>query len=227
MRKKPNLIPRMERVSALREDSPAENAGQWLAKMSAAAQTPLSALYLELGCGKGAFTRRLAEENPQAAIVAVEMSPEAVVVAMERMLEEPKAANSRFILGDARGLAEFFAAGEVDRIYINFSDPWHKARHAKRRLTSPDFLALYRRILAPGGEILFKTDNVPLFEYSLETFPAAQFTLEFVTRNLHENGIAELMTDYETKFHAAGVPINKLIARNTAGISANPLENTQ
>jgi tRNA (guanine-N7-)-methyltransferase len=216
MRKKPNLIPRLDRVAPLREDEPAQLQGGWLEQMSRLSGRQLSALYLELGCGKGAFTRRLAEENPQAAVVAVEMSPEAAVVAMERAMQEPGVQNARFIIGDARNLAEFFAPGEVDRIFINFPDPWHKARHAKRRLTAPGFLELYRKILAPGGEIHFKTDNVPLFEFSLETVPQNGFDLTHITRNLHENGISELMTDYETKFHAQGLPIMKLVAQAKA-----------
>jgi tRNA (guanine-N7-)-methyltransferase len=214
MRKKPNLIPRLERTAKLQETSPEALRGKWREEMSRAAGRGLTALYLELGCGKGAFTRALAEENPDCAVVAVELSAEAAVVAMERAAAEPGVANTRFIIGDARALTEFFGEGEVDRIFINFPDPWHKARHWKRRLTAPDFLRLYRKILGPGGALHFKTDNVPLFEFSLETVPQNGFELTQVSRNLHENGIAELMTDYETKFHAAGLPIMKLTAKS-------------
>ena len=108
-------------------------------------------------------------------------------------------------------LTEFFAPGEVERIYLNFCDPWPTNRHAKRRLTHENFLRLYRQVLSDGGQIHFKTDNSGLFEWSLFQFPRAGYALSEVTRDLHENGICGVMTDYEEKFHNLGTPINRCV----------------
>jgi tRNA (guanine-N7-)-methyltransferase len=143
--------------------------------------------------------------------VAVERVPDAMVVGMERVCAA-ELNNVRFIDIDAQKLPEMFEKGEISRIYINFCDPWPTKRHAKRRLTSPGFLALYKNVLADGGEIHFKTDNLPLFEYSLEQFQENGFELSEVTRNLHENGVQGVMTDYEAKFHEQGLPINRCVA---------------
>ena len=112
---------------------------------------------------------------------------------------------------NADQLPQFFAPGEVDRIYINFCDPWPSKRHAKRRLTHGNFLKLYRQVLKMGGQIHFKTDNQPLFEFSVEELPQFGFELSEVTRNLHENGPVGVMTDYEAKFHELGQPINRCV----------------
>ena len=120
--------------------------------------------------------------------------------------------NVYFLCEDAARLPELFAPGEVDRIYINFCDPWPGNRHAKRRLTSRGFLDLYRQVLPLGGEIHFKTDNRDLFEWSLFQFPAGGYSLSQVTRDLHADGICGIMTDYEEKFHNLGTPINRCVA---------------
>ena len=99
----------------------------------------------------------------------------------------------------------------MDRIYVNFCDPWPSKRHAKRRLTHGNFLKLYRQVLKMGGQIHFKTDNQPLFEFSVEELPKFGFELSEVTRNLHENGPVGVMTDYEAKFHELGQPINRCV----------------
>lgn len=167
-------------------------------------------LRLELGCGKGRFTAETAASNPQALFIAVERVPDAMVIAMERA----KAAglnNVFFIDADVARLTEFFAPGEVERIYLNFCDPWPTNRHAKRRLTHENFLRLYRQVLSDGGQIHFKTDNSGLFEWSLFQFPRAGYALSEVTRDLHENGICGVMTDYEEKFHNLGTPINRCV----------------
>ena len=114
-------------------------------------------------------------------------------------------------MGDAALLPDYFAPDEVDRVYINFCDPWPSNRHAKRRLTHRDFLNIYRQVLRTGGEIHFKTDNRPLFEFSLLEFPRAGYALSEVTRNLHENGPQGVMTDYEAKFFAQGLPIHRCV----------------
>ena len=205
MRKKPNLIPRMERCADYLVTDPQQLRGRWREK-----GTPGCELRLELGCGKGRFTCETAAAEPDVLFVAVERVPDAMVIAMERA----KAAglnNVFFIDADVARLTEFFAPGEVERIYLNFCDPWPTNRHAKRRLTHENFLRLYRQVLSDGGQIHFKTDNSGLFEWSLFQFPRAGYALSEVTRDLHENGICGVMTDYEEKFHNLGTPINRCV----------------
>ena len=137
MRKKPNLVPRMERCAALLETQPQQLRGRWLQERPAFGE-----LRLELGCGKGRFTADLAEQNPQTLLVAVEKVQDAMVVAMERV-HERGLENVRFLDMDAVHVTEVFAPGEVSRIYINFPDPWLKTKQYKRRLTAPSFLRLY------------------------------------------------------------------------------------
>ena len=139
---------------------------------------------------------------------------EAAIDAMERCAAEGLR-NVRFIDANANILPEFFAPGEVDRIYINFCDPWPTKRHAKRRLTHGNFLKLYRKVLKDGGQIHFKTDNAPLFAWSVEEIPQFGFTLSEVTDDLHANGAVGVMTDYEAKFHELGTPIHRLVATMT------------
>ena len=207
IRRKPNLIPRMERCAHVQIEDPAALKGEWLKAISG-----YSKLWLELGCGKGRFTADTAEQNPYILLVAVEKVADAMIIGMERAYDKGLE-NVRFIDADVLALPVIFAQGEVDRIFLNFSDPWPKNRDAKHRLTSPDFLALYENVLKPEGEIHFKTDNVPLFEYSVETLIREGWTLSEVTRDLHANGVVGVMTDYEAKFHEQGVKINRLVAK--------------
>ena len=213
MRKKPNLQPRMERCASVLETAPEQHRGRWLDDMSrlTGRERPFSELHIELGCGKGRFTAGMAEENPDVLFVAIEKVPDAMVVAMERVCAS-ELDNVRFLDRDAAQLGEFFAEGEARRIYINFPDPWPKKKQFKRRLTAPSFQKLCAAALAPGGEIWFKTDNAPLFEWSVEQLAAGGWELREVTRDLHENGPVGVMTDYEAKFHAQGVKINRLVA---------------
>ena len=205
MRKKPNLGQRMERCAQFLQEEPERLRGQWRNLKPEARQ-----LWLELGCGKGKFTAEMAEQNPDVLYLAVERVPDAMVVAMERCADKGLTILF-FVDGDASCLRNFFVPGEVDRLFINFCDPWPPNRHAKRRLTHRDFLVLYRGILRDGGEVHFKTDNRDLFEYSLFQFPKAGYTLTEVARNLHEHGIQGVMTDYEEKFYRAGTPINRCV----------------
>lgn len=206
MRKKPNLVPRMERCAAVQELSPEEHRGRWLEDFPGH-----GSLHLELGCGKGRFTADMAAENPLTLFAAVEKVPDAMVVGMERVYDRGLE-NVRFLDRDAANLREIFAPGEVSRIYINFPDPWRKTRQYKRRLTAPSFLALYRELLAEHGEVWFKTDNQPLFEWSLEQLEKDGWDLRELTRDLHANGPTGVMTDYEAKFHDQGVKINRVVA---------------
>lgn len=206
MRKKKNLIPRMERCGACLVEYPYAMAGKWRALYPQARE-----LRLELGCGKGRFTAGIAAAEPDVLFIAVEKVPDAMVIAMERCTAEGLK-NVFFVSADADQLPCFFQGGEVDRIYINFCDPWPTKRHAKRRLTHGNFLKLYRQVLRNGGQIHFKTDNAGLFDFSVEEFPQFGFTLSEVTRNLHEHGPIGVMTDYEAKFHELGMPIHRCVA---------------
>ena len=206
MRKKPNLQPRMERCAAVLIAEPEKLRGRWREEFPRYAS-----LRLELGCGKGRFTCGQAQAEPDALLLALEKVPDAMVVAMERVTEQG-IPNVRFLDRDAGLLPELFAPGEVDRLYINFCDPWPKSRDAKLRLTAPGFLRLYADALPVGGQIRFKTDNAPLFEWSIGRFEEEGWALSSVTRDLHENGPVGIMTDYETKFYAQGVKINSLTA---------------
>ena len=206
MRKKKNLVPRMERCGDFLIRDPYDRAGHWRELMPEARE-----LRLELGCGKGRFTAGTAAAEPDVLFIAVEMVPDAMVVAMERCVNAGLT-NVYFVDANADQLPSFFAPGEVDRIYLNFSDPWPSNRHAKRRLTHGNFLRLYRQVLKMGGQIHFKTDNQGLFEFSVDEIPNFGFTLSEVTRNLHEYGPVGVMTDYEAKFYEQGLPINRLVA---------------
>ena len=197
----------MERCANLLINNPAQYQGRWLEQFA-----PEGRLFLEIGCGKGRFTAETAKESPEDFFVAIEKVQEAIVVAMERT-GEAELENVRFIDGDALALPVLFAPGEVNRIYINFCDPWKKSRDAKHRLTAPGFLQIYESILAPGCEIHFKTDNNPLFDFSVESFEAEGWSIFELTRDLHVEGARGVMTDYELKFHNQGVKINRLVAR--------------
>ncbi len=208
MRKKKNLIPRMERCAAweIKEAEAVQKRGHWRELMPECRE-----IRVELGCGKGRFTVETAKAEPDVLFLAIEKVPDALVVAMERA-KEAELKNVYFITADALLLPDFFAVGEVARIYINFCDPWPQKRYFKRRLTHTNFLLLYRKVLCEGGQIWFKTDNAPLFAFSVEEIPPCGFVLSEVTDNLHANGPCGVMTDYEAKFYASGIPIHRLVA---------------
>ena len=210
MRKKPNLVPRMERCARFLIQTPVEQRGRWRALKPDAEQG-----WLELGCGKGRFTAETAAQNPNVLYLAVERVPDAMIVAMERCAQRGLT-NVFFVDGDAAKLREYFVPDEIDRLFINFCDPWPSNRHARRRLTHQNFLVLYRGVLRTGGQIHFKTDNRDLFEYSLFQFPKAGYALSEVTRDLHADGICGVMTDYEEKFHNLGTKINRCVGTKEA-----------
>ena len=166
------------------------------------------ALWVELGCGKGKFTAETAQANPDVLLIAVERCREAMVVAMEKA--KAMGLNNVFYIDmDVAGIEDIFAPGEIDRLFINFPDPWPRKKNAKRRLTHRAFLDKYCRVVREGGEIHFKTDNAPLFEYSVEEFAACGLEVKSLTRDLHKDGIVGIMTGYEEKFHGLGTPINR------------------
>lgn len=203
MRKKPNLIPRLERCAPVIIQEPESYRGRWKELFPQAKK-----VCVEVGCGKGKFTAETAAAEPDMLLIAIERVPEALVMATEKAMDAGLK-NVFYISADVEKLEEYFAPGEIDLIFINFCDPWPSKKHAKRRLTAPGFLEKYKKALAPAGAVFFKTDNAPLFEYSLEQFEANGFRLEAVTRNLHENGPVGIMTGYEEKFYNLGTPINR------------------
>ena len=171
--------------------------------------------------GKGQFLLTLAAENPQINYVGIERYSSVLLRAVEKFQEleaEGKApANIRFICMDANDLPTVFAPAEVSRIYLNFSDPWPKARHARRRLTSNEFFKLYDKVLTADGTVEFKTDNHPLFDFSVEELKTSElFVLDQLSYNLHNDSKmnqGNIMTEYEAKFSSMGNPICKLIAK--------------
>lgn len=178
-------------------------------------------LYIEVGMGKGQFLMRMAELHPERLYVGIEMYDSVLLRALQKKksLEDAGISlpNLLFLRLDARLLPDVFDQNEVDGIYLNFSDPWPKARHDKRRLTSRVFLERYTRILKPEGRVEFKTDNRTLFDFSLEEARQdPSWTIEACTYDLHNDPVLSLnniMTEYEEKFSAQGIPISKMIIR--------------
>lgn len=170
---------------------------------------------IEVGMGKGQFILALAKEHPEKNFVGIEKFSSVLVRALQKT-EEEELPNLRFIRMDAEEITTVFGAGEVDRIYLNFSDPWPKDRHAKRRLPSREFLARFAQILKADGTLEFKTDNVPLFDFALGEIEPAGWELLAVTRDLHhdpELSAGNIMTEYEERFSRRGNRICKLIIR--------------
>ena len=176
-------------------------------------------IHIEVGMGKGRFLMDMAKLHPEVNYVGIEMYDSVLLRALQKREEyeqnEGTLTNLFFMCMDARLLPEIFEKGEVKKIYLNFSDPWPKARHAKRRLTSRQFLERYDQILVLEGSVEFKTDNRDLFEFSLEEVKEAGWTLEASTFDLHHDEEllkGNVMTEYEEKFSSMGNPIHKLIA---------------
>lgn len=221
MRKKPNLIPRMEKCERVQIKDPEALKGAWRTQFP-----EFKELWLEIGCGKGRFTLGTAQAEPEIMLLALERVEDAMVIAMERVCDAD-VHNVRFISRDAIKLRESFAEGEISRIFINFCDPWPKSRDAKHRLTAPGFLRMYADLLPLGGQIHFKTDNLPLFEWSVERFKDEGWKISELTNDLHAGGECGVMTDYEAKFRAQGVKINRLVAEKTEntknGASGEPV----
>lgn len=174
-------------------------------------------LHIEIGMGKGRFILNMAKEHPDVNFVGIERYSSVLLRAVEKYGTEEfhDLENIRFVCMDARNIGDVFEKNEVQKIYLNFSDPWPKARHAKRRLTSAEFLRRYETVLPPGGTVEFKTDNTGLFNFSLEQIKEAGWMLRAFTYDLHhhaEMNKGNIMTEYEEKFSSRGNPINKLIA---------------
>lgn len=170
-------------------------------------------IHIEIGMGKGRFLMELAAANPAVNYIGIERYTSVLYRAIQKMEEKPLP-NVNFICIDAKLLPDVFDEKSIDKIYLNFSDPWPKDRHAKRRLTSRQFLERYDKILKPNGTIEFKTDNVDLFNFSLEEVPAAGWKILASTYDLHNDDVlnkGNIMTEYEEKFSSMGNPICKMI----------------
>ena len=174
-------------------------------------------IHIEIGMGKGQFIMKLAKEHPDINYIGIERYSSVLLRALQKMEIEPLP-NIRFLCMDASIITEVFDKEEVAKIYLNFSDPWPKERHAKRRLTSRQFLERYDKILAGNGVVEFKTDNDDLFAFSMEEVAEAGWTLDAHTFDLHHDPVlneGNVMTEYEEKFSSLGHPIHKLIARRS------------
>ena len=209
MRKMKNLEPRMERCAALRIQAPEEKKGHWRELKPECTQ-----LWVEVGCGKGKFTAETAQANPDVLLIAVERCREAMVVAMEKA-RDMGLTNVYYIDMDVAEIENIFAPGEIDRLFINFPDPWPRKKNAKRRLTHRGFLDKYCRVVKEGGEFHFKTDNANLFAWSLPEMESCFLELHNVTHDLHADGPVGVMTDYEAKFYDQGITINRCVAVKT------------
>jgi len=184
---------------------------------------------IEIGCGKGQFINETARRNPQMNFIAIEREQKIIAMAMKSARSgETLPANLRFIWGDAQKLNEYFADGELSRVYINFCDPWrNRVKWHKRRLTHHNYLAVYAR-LSTHGELFFKTDSEDLFRFSCRELRENGWTLRNTTDDLHNSTYAadNVMTEYETRFHGMGMPVYRLEAEvqiNTLGTPSRTL----
>ena len=188
------------------KDAPAseEQQGRWAEVFGREAP-----LYVELGTGKGDFISQMAEREPGVNFIGIEAQQD-VLYAAAKKVAAMELKNVRLLVFDIHEIERIFAPGEVDRLFLNFCDPWPKKRHYKRRLTYRGFLEKYRHLLKQGGELHFKTDNRPLFDFSLKEFEAAELPVRDVSYDLHaENRPDNIMTEYERKFSGFGEKINR------------------
>ncbi|HCR3586916.1 TPA: tRNA (guanosine(46)-N7)-methyltransferase TrmB [Enterococcus faecium] len=170
-------------------------------------------IHIEIGMGKGQFITGMAKAHPEINYIGVEMQVSVVSIALDKLIEQPLP-NLKLLHVDGSALTEYFADSEVDQIYLNFSDPWPKKRHEKRRLTYKTFLDVDEQILRPNGEIHFKTDNQGLFEYSLASFSQYGMILKQVWLDLHQSQFeGNIMTEYEEKFSSKGQRIYRVEAQ--------------
>lgn len=216
MRHKPWALPEMK------EDkkfflNPTGLKGNWQAEFGN--EQPID---LEIGCGKGDFIRELARQNPDRNYLALDLKNDVLVYTLRKINEE-ELNNIRVISMKAEDLDQVFGPDEIDRIYINFANPWPKASHNKRRLTHPRFLSLYRLFTKSEGIIEFKTDDEGLYRDSLEYFPEAGYEMTYQSDDLPEDYPGNIPTEYETKFRTFGMPIYRIEARRII-ISAEKME---
>ena len=184
-------------------------------------------VYLEIGAGKGGFAAGMVKQNPGVAYFAMERVTDCVVLGAEKAKEADLAQSLRFIIDTADNLTRTFAPGSVDAIFLNFSDPWSKKGYAKRRLTHARYLAVYMNLLKDGGVLRFKTDNVGLFDFSLEQIAEVGLTTSKCTRDLHSSewNFGNVVTEYEAAFSSQGIKINMLEVVKPNGFSLEIPEN--
>ena len=197
------------------EHDPAAWKGRWRERFLEAGAAQKTPLYIEIGTGKGQFITTLALRHPDILFIGIEKFSSVLVRAVEKA-EAQEVKNLLLLRTDAELIENLFDKGEVNRIYLNFSDPWPKDRHRKRRLTSEEFLRRYEQILLPEGRVEFKTDNTALFDFSLEAVEGARWQLIDKTYDLHADARlneGNVMTEYEARFSGKGNPICKLIAQ--------------
>lgn len=207
LRNKPGALEKIKDYPQYITQNPALYKGKWNEKFTAA-----QPIHIEIGTGKGRFITEMAKAHPEINYIGVELQTSVIVTALDKLIEEDLP-NLQLLHVDGRDLTDYFAEGEVDQIYLNFSDPWPKKRHAKRRLTSRDFLQCYETILKEDGEIHFKTDNQGLFEYSLASFSQYGMILKQVWLDLHQSEFeGNIMTEYEEKFSSRGNRIYRVEA---------------
>ena len=205
-RKVKNLDARIEACRHYLIEEAKANKGHWRDYFDAA---PDSRLYLELGCGKGKFLCARAAADPDACFIGIEGLDAVMVRGLERASEE-EIANVQFVMEFVADIRDYFADGELDGIYLNFSDPWPKPRHEKRRFTYGKTLLKYQQILKEDGFVAFKTDNEELFDYSMGEIEGLDLCIEELSRDLHQSSYAakNFTTEYEEKFHGLGKNIN-------------------
>ncbi|MBR5480019.1 MAG: tRNA (guanosine(46)-N7)-methyltransferase TrmB [Clostridia bacterium] len=206
MRRKPNLDKRMTACDEIRILNPEEYKGRWRDALG------FDRICLEIGCGKGKFITETAMNEPNTLFIAIERDSNVIVMAMEKALSQG-IKNLRFMNVDAGKLTEYFDEGELNRIYLNFSDPWPKSKQAKRRLTHANFLTQYDKVLDDKGEIFFKTDNEKLFEFSLNEMSGYGLALSNITFDLHSTDYPNVVTEYEERFSSQGMRIYRVEAR--------------
>ena len=208
LRNKPGAPAKIASYPQYIVDTPETWKGKWHERFGN--QNPI---HIEVGTGKGRFVTEMAKLHPEINYIGIELQMSVVVVALDKLIAEDLP-NLQLLHVNGGALSQYFEKGEVNQVYLNFSDPWPKTRHEKRRLTSADFIANYESILIPEGEIHFKTDNQGLFEYSLHSFSKYGMILEQVWLNLHESDFeGNVMTEYEEKFSNRGQRIYRVGAK--------------
>lgn len=208
VRNKPEALAKLAQYPQYVITNPADYKGKWQTLFPS--EQPL---HIEVGSGKGRFINEMAKAHPDINYIGIEMNKNVLVNALDHLIES-QVPNLKLLLVDGRDLVEYFADGEVNQLYLNFSDPWPKKRHEKRRLTYRTFLNTFEHILQDKGEIHFKTDNQKLFEYSLCSFSQYGMTLKQVWLDLHHSDFeGNIMTEYEEKFSSQGQPIYRVEAQ--------------
>lgn len=200
----------MQRCESVWIKNPEDYKGKWHTLFNNS-----NPIFIEIGCGKGRFITETAKINPNINYIAIEKVADVLVMAMEKAAAA-ELDNVVFCDTDAEKLTDIFEPGEIEGIYLNFSDPWKKNKQAKRRLTHKNFLDRYKAVLPAGGCVFFKTDNRALFEFSLNSFADENFKLSNITLDLHNSKFeGNIMTEYEQRFTELNMPIYRLEARYT------------